>query len=178
MKKLEVIYCCQKCGTVQVLLEKIYNQKKYRYDKNYDQKKHCPFCDSIMIKTSGSISSYELGIDKKYKTWQDVVRKQYAKPKHRDDELFAKREIEDLNKETSERRSNIEQKKQQDELRKLKGNSSKIEEKNFIPKCPTCGSADVKPIGSGERTLSVITFGLLSNKINKSYKCLNCKYTW
>ncbi len=46
------------------------------------------------------------------------------------------------------------------------------------PKCPTCGSADVKPIGSGERTLSVITFGLLSNKINKSFKCLNCKYTW
>ena len=46
------------------------------------------------------------------------------------------------------------------------------------PKCPTCGSTNVKPIGSGERTLSVITFGLLSNKINKSYKCLNCKFTW
>ena len=49
---------------------------------------------------------------------------------------------------------------------------------NTIPHCPTCGSTNIKPIGSGERTLSVAAFGLLSKKINKSYKCLNCKYTW
>lgn len=178
MKKLEVIYCCQKCGTVQVLLEKIYNQKKYRYDKNYDQKKHCPFCDSIMIKTSGSISSYELGIDKKYKTWQDVVRKQYAKPKHRDDELYKKREIEDLNEEKSSKHSDIVQKKKQEELRKLKNNSNIPKSVKPVIKCLYCGSENVRKISGTERTISVLTLGFLSNKINKSFKCNNCGGTF
>lgn len=46
------------------------------------------------------------------------------------------------------------------------------------PKCPTCGSTNVKPISGGERAASIIGFGLFSKKIGKSYKCLNCKYTW
>lgn len=129
------------------------------------KKEICPICKNKLYKTPQGAGYFVSRIERSMPTWEDVVRHKYLKNIT-------------LDTETSERRSNIEQKKQQDELRKLKGNSSKIEEKNFIPKCPTCGSADVKPIGSGERTLSVITFGLLSNKINKSYKCLNCKYTW
>ena len=46
------------------------------------------------------------------------------------------------------------------------------------PKCPTCGSTNVKPISGGERAMSIIGFGLFSKKIGKSYKCMNCKYTW
>lgn len=46
------------------------------------------------------------------------------------------------------------------------------------PKCPTCGSTNVKPISGGERAASIIGFGLFSKKIGKSYKCMNCKYTW
>lgn len=46
------------------------------------------------------------------------------------------------------------------------------------PKCPTCGSTNVKPITGTERAMSVIGFGLFSKKIGKSYKCLNCKCTW
>lgn len=47
-----------------------------------------------------------------------------------------------------------------------------------IPKCPTCGSTNIKPITGSERAVSVIGLGLLSKKINKSFKCLNCKCTW
>lgn len=47
-----------------------------------------------------------------------------------------------------------------------------------VPKCPTCGSLNVKPISGVERTASVGFFGLFSKKINKSYKCGNCGYTW
>lgn len=46
------------------------------------------------------------------------------------------------------------------------------------PHCPTCNSTNVKPISATERAASVIGFGLLSKKINKTYKCLNCKCTW
>ena len=50
--------------------------------------------------------------------------------------------------------------------------------KNNIPKCPNCNSTNIKPIGTGERIASVTMFGIFSKKINKSYKCLDCKYTW
>ena len=46
------------------------------------------------------------------------------------------------------------------------------------PKCPTCGSSNVQNIGTGERVTSVAMFGLFSKKINKSFKCKNCGYTW
>ena len=47
-----------------------------------------------------------------------------------------------------------------------------------MPKCPTCGSLSVKPISGAERAVSVGFFGLFSKKINKSFKCNNCGYTW
>lgn len=46
------------------------------------------------------------------------------------------------------------------------------------PKCPTCNSTDIRKIGTGERVASVIGFGLLSKKINKTWKCNNCGHTW
>ncbi len=46
------------------------------------------------------------------------------------------------------------------------------------PKCPTCSSANIQKIGTGERVVSVATFGIFSKKINKSFKCKNCGYTW
>ena len=47
-----------------------------------------------------------------------------------------------------------------------------------IPKCPTCGSTNISKIGTGERVASVIGLGLLSKKINKTWKCKNCGHTW
>lgn len=47
-----------------------------------------------------------------------------------------------------------------------------------LPKCPTCHSTNIKKIGAGERVASVVGLGLLSKKINKTWKCCNCGYTW
>lgn len=47
-----------------------------------------------------------------------------------------------------------------------------------LPKCPTCGSFKVREIGFGERSLSVSLLGLRSNKINKTFECKDCGYTW
>lgn len=54
----------------------------------------------------------------------------------------------------------------------------KKEKSSNIPKCPTCGSTNIRPISGTERAVSVIGLGLFSKKINKTYKCLNCKHTW
>lgn len=47
-----------------------------------------------------------------------------------------------------------------------------------MPKCPTCGSLNVRYISSGERVASVGFFGIFSKKINKTFKCGSCGYTW
>lgn len=47
-----------------------------------------------------------------------------------------------------------------------------------IPKCPTCGSTNIRKISTGERMVSVGILGLFSKKINKSFKCNACGYTW
>lgn len=47
-----------------------------------------------------------------------------------------------------------------------------------IPKCPTCGSTNIEEIGGLERVASVVVWGLSSKKINKTFKCKNCGYTW
>ena len=47
-----------------------------------------------------------------------------------------------------------------------------------MPKCPTCGSLNVRHISGDERAASVGFFGIFSKKINKTFKCGNCGYTW
>jgi len=47
-----------------------------------------------------------------------------------------------------------------------------------VPKCPTCGSTNLSKVGTGERVVSVGLLGLFSGKINKTFKCKNCGYTW
>ncbi len=53
---------------------------------------------------------------------------------------------------------------------------------DYVPEfqisCPTCHSTNIQKISTGERIASVGMFGMFSNKINKSYKCKSCGYTW
>lgn len=47
-----------------------------------------------------------------------------------------------------------------------------------IPKCPTCGSTNVKKISSTKRWISAGLFGLASSNIGKTMECNNCGYKW
>lgn len=58
-----------------------------------------------------------------------------------------------------------------------KPNSQEYNFANQI-KCPTCQSTNVQKIGTGERVASVAVMGIFSNKINKSFECKSCGYTW
>lgn len=57
-------------------------------------------------------------------------------------------------------------------------NIKKQQQKSSKPHCPTCNSTNIKPITEAERAASIIGLGVFSKKINKTYKCLNCKCTW
>lgn len=59
------------------------------------------------------------------------------------------------------------------------GSSSfKSQQTDNKPKCPTCGSTNIKKISTLNRAVSIGTLGLLSGKIGKNYECLNCKAKW
>lgn len=60
---------------------------------------------------------------------------------------------------------------------KQQESSKKVEEDNKV-RCPNCHSTNVKAITGTEQAMSIMGLGIFSKKINKSFKCLNCKYTW
>jgi len=51
-------------------------------------------------------------------------------------------------------------------------------ENNPLPKCPVCGSKDIRRISSGEKIGSAVALGFFSNKRRQQFECLNpsCKY--
>ena len=53
-----------------------------------------------------------------------------------------------------------------------------LEEQSRVPKCPTCQSTNIRKMSGVERGVSIYTFGIFSKKINKTFKCQNCGYTW
>ena len=53
-----------------------------------------------------------------------------------------------------------------------------LEEASRVPKCPTCQSTNIRKMGGVERGASIAAFGIFSKKINKTFKCNNCGYTW
>ena len=55
--------------------------------------------------------------------------------------------------------------------------SSKAQNDN-MPRCPHCKSTNIKPISALNRGASIAMWGIFSKKINKSFECINCKYTW
>ena len=57
------------------------------------------------------------------------------------------------------------------------GKGNGVSRSNVL-RCPTCNSTKIRGIGGGERVASVAMLGLFSKKINKSFQCLSCGYTW
>lgn len=53
-----------------------------------------------------------------------------------------------------------------------------VEEQSRVPKCPSCGSANVSKIGVVNRVVSTHFLGLGSSKIGKTHKCNKCGTTW
>lgn len=44
--------------------------------------------------------------------------------------------------------------------------------------CPTCQSDNVVQISTTSKVVSVVAFGLFSNKRSKTFKCKRCGYMW
>lgn len=47
-----------------------------------------------------------------------------------------------------------------------------------VPKCPTCGSTDIKSISTLKRAAHAYAFGLFSKTARSQFECRNCHYKW
>ena len=54
--------------------------------------------------------------------------------------------------------------------------AEKQSQEQNVPKCPTCGSTNIKKISAGSRWLSTGLFGISSSKLGKSMECRHCGY--
>lgn len=83
------------------------------------------------------------------------------------------------NKKDYERAQQNFNKFQQEELSKKKMQKA-LEEYRLrnAPKCPMCGSINIKKISTYSRVVSVDIYGLASDKIGKQYMCENCEHMW
>ena len=61
---------------------------------------------------------------------------------------------------------------------KMAHGKATLEEQSRVPKCPTCQSTNIRKMGGIERGASIYAFGIFSKKVNKTFKCQNCGYTW
>lgn len=55
---------------------------------------------------------------------------------------------------------------------------NEMKEQSNVPKCPTCSSTNIKRISGTSKVASVAMFGLLSQKVKKTFHCNNCDYEW
>lgn len=143
---------CKKCGRI---VQEDYN--------NSEQK--CDYCNNPLeyIPKQFLIGKRGVAINNELK---DQFINDYIKSSPEFDKyLFEHREEDMFNKRMSDRA-------------KLAHGASILEERSRVPKCPTCGSTNIRKISGVERGASIAAFGIFSKKINKTFKCGNCGYTW
>lgn len=142
---------CKKCGRIVQRLSK-------RLDKP------CDYCNSnLFLVPDGFLDDSKILMNDELK---DQFINDYIKSSPEFDKyLFEHREEDMFNKRMSDRA-------------KLAHGASILEEKSKVPKCPTCGSTNIRKMSGVERGASIAAFGIFSKKINKTFKCSNCGHTW
>ena len=143
---------CKKCGRVV--------QEVYRRDEQI-----CDYCNSILEYIPKQFLIGKRGIALNDELKQQFID-EYIKSSPEFDQFLFEHRDEDLSKRRMENKA------------KLERGKAILEEQACQPECPTCHSKNVQPISGVEHGASIIGLGIFSKKINKSYKCKHCGYTW
>lgn len=76
--------------------------------------------------------------------------------------------IEEADKTDAKIRRYLEKEKEQAEIEAAKP--------KYVPKCPVCGSPDLRKISATSKVLDVAFWGFAAGKPKKTYHCNNCGY--
>ena len=121
-----------------------------KYLKKYNI--FCPFCGSM----APNLSAWE--------KWDDAKRKEFFRdaPHHE-----PPKPIEDK---TELEKAEAFDKQIKEEL------DQEAELAKYTPKCPVCGSPDLRKISATSKVLDVAFWGFAAGKPKKTYHCNNCDY--
>lgn len=139
--------------------------------------KYCPNCD-FLPKSSRILIDYD-----KYEAYlselqnpNSTTRKQYDKLMSRfSHNNNSSPELTDmLNSDL------VEEKRFAEVISQVQSQNSMSEQSVNLPKCPTCGSTNIRHISSTERGVNAVMFGFFGNKRKCQFECLNpnCRYRW
>ena len=130
-----------------------------------DTNQICDYCRSKIFPVPDEFLYEDLKILMKKDLKQQFIDEYIKSSPEFDPYLFEHREEDMFNKRMSDRA-------------KMAHGKAILEEKSRVPKCPTCQSTNIRKMSGVERGVSIYTFGIFSKKINKTFKCQNCGYTW
>lgn len=151
VKGSDLMLCyCKKCGRIILFL----------FDKD---EKICDYCKSEVFPVPEQYLSGEFSIKEELE--QQFISEYIKTSPEFDPYLF-------------EHRDEILEKQSADLNAKLEHGKAILEEKNRLPRCPSCGSRNISKIGLVSRGVSTLFLGLASSKIGSTHKCNNCGTTW
>lgn len=157
---------CHNCGYAIVQQSNIWNGHPDKEDPNLLLEK-CPFCNAEFY--------YEEEIEELIGCQTILDRKVYAKyiygnpEKEQLYQARTKKELEEIYKQSEEQ-----------ELKEKELKETQLYEESNIPKCPTCGSTNIRHISATERGVNAFMFGIFGTKRKHQFECQNpnCKYRW
>lgn len=136
--------------------------KGYMYPLYFENATICPYCHKGVLKDSPLTHEEFHIIDKASNS----------------DRQFLEAMIDLKKKDPIEYQLKFNQFKTQVEQQEAAEQTKKQAEEASKPHCPHCGSTNIAKIDGLERAGSIMMFGIFSKKINKSFKCKKCGYTW
>ena len=175
------VVICKKCGEV------TNEEEYYKEEKYFKKSKECEKCHSVDMGAIIDIDANNLR-----ELYQDRVKEKYGDkfddfPFPLSRYLYYQEELirEDFYYGKLDSQKDYSAFKDREQFDKdyldgkiLESNHQINRQASNTPKCPTCGSTNIHKISTGERMVSVGMLGLFSKKINKSFKCNKCGYTW
>jgi hypothetical protein len=63
---------------------------------------------------------------------------------------------------------------------KIESGKIKLESPQPTPRCPTCGGTNIRKMGTGEKIVNTLAWGVFGNKRKQQYECQNpkCLFRW
>lgn len=159
----EYEFYCPKCGDIHFLPD--------------STDKKCVICGFEMMETPHNYNLSQTYMEKIMELgWKSNKHLFEQNEQRLFDEIISKSPEFDINL-YNNKDSIFQQKQQQQEVSIFRGKAI-LEEQSHQPECPTCHSKNIQRISGIERGASILGLGIFSKKINKSFKCKNCGYTW
>lgn len=150
-------------------------------DKNENKVKckTCEYPEMIDTKYSNEDLWYiqENYSPSEYKKFQDDLRKMYTENSN----VFhpkAYNMVLDLERRKEIKRMQANNMTPEKEELEFQQRQQRLVEESNRPKCPTCGSTNIRKIPTSKKISGGLMFGLFSSDVRKTFECLNCKYKW